>query len=134
MRKLRLTCSLLSIALISNSNFGASLVVGNLATSTGNVFPFGGVYSIYPGTRYQQAYAALDFGGLGPISITNLNFFLQSGGNYGASTYNLYLSTITAGIDTLSNGAFDSNRGADNSFFASVTLGGSATNDLSITG
>jgi len=113
----------------------ASLVVGLPATGT-NAFPFGGGFATGGAfaTRYQQAYAANDFSTVGgPILITGVDF-LSGSGNLAPSTYSLYFSTITAGIDTLSNVSFDSNRGADNTLFATLTLAGTAPPTLTFSG
>jgi hypothetical protein len=98
----------------------------------GNSFPFG--YSYYSGTRYQQAYASGDFSGLGTIDITGIDFFIQTSGNLRSGTYSLYLSTITAGIDSLSDVDFGSNLGSDNALFETVALSGSAPSVLSFSG
>jgi hypothetical protein len=124
----------LMASLLAVPAWAGSFTVGHLDGSTPNGFPFGWTYSLYPGTRYQQAYAAQDFAGLGPISIHSIDFFLTYPGTLGASTYSLYFSTISAGIDTLSNSDFNSNRGADNALFATVTLSGAAPPVLTFTG
>jgi hypothetical protein len=100
------------------------------------VFPFGGGFGSggNASTRYQQAYASSDFSSIGsPFLITSIDF-LGGSGKLAPSTYNLYFSTITAGIDSLSDVNFDSNRGADNTFFASVTLTGTAPATLTFSG
>ena len=85
-------------------------------------------------TRYQQAYAASDFSTAGGIMLITSVDFLNGGGKLAPSTYSLYFSTITAGIDTLSNVNFDSNRGADNTLFATLTLDGTAPPTLTFSG
>ncbi len=125
--------SLVSLSLLFSPNaWSDSLIVGQPSTG-GNAFPFGGGVNA-SATRYQQAYAAIDFSIIGsPISITSIDF-LGGAGTLAPSTYTLYFSTITAGIDSLSNVAFDSNRGPDNAFFASLTLSGPAPATLTFTG
>ena len=127
----------LSVVLILARASGASLVVGNTNTSptssTLNAFPFGGT-SFGPGTRYQQAYAASDFSGIGgPFTITGISF-LHGAGFLAPSTYSLYFSTISSGIDSLSNVNFDSNRGSDNALFVSAALSGAAPSTLTFSG
>jgi hypothetical protein len=121
--------SLLRVALVlsiaSGSLFGAAIVIGTY--TAGNTFPFGST-----GTRYQQAYASGDFSGA--MSITGIDFILQANGNLSGGTYQLSFSTITAGIDTLSNSNFDGNLGADNALFTSVVLSGAGPATLSFTG
>lgn len=108
-----------------------SITVG--IDNSGNTFPFG--YPIDgPGTRYQEAYSSTLFSG--PITITGIDFFLQSNGPdtlYDA-TFTLSLSTITTDVNDLSDTDFDSNLGADNSLFTTVSLSGDSGSELSFTG
>jgi hypothetical protein len=78
------------------------------------------------------AYASVNFSSA--ISITGIDFFLSQGANLSGGTYQLSFSTITAGIDTLSETNFDGNLGADNALFTSVALAGAAPSTLSFTG
>jgi hypothetical protein len=110
----------------------AAIVVGAPPNAL-NRFPFGGALNGFAGSRYQQAYAAAAFATDGPILISGITF-LDGQGTLAASTYSFHLSTITAGIDKLSNSDFDGNRGADNTLFAVVDLGGPAPPTLTITG
>lgn len=116
--------------------YGSSLTLG--APGNGNnIAPFGGdVNATFgPGTRYQQAYASGDFAGLGPIWITSIDFLGgYTGGNIAANTYTFSFSTITAGIDSLSDSNFDSNLGSNNAVFVTVNLSGAAPATLTITG
>lgn len=48
--------------------------------------------------RYQQAYNASGFTSLGAISVDSIEFYLPDGSS---GTYAFYLSTITAGIGTV---------------------------------
>jgi hypothetical protein len=66
--------------------------------------------------------------------INSISFVGGNGGALGASTYSFSLSTITAGINSLSNFNFDSNRGANNTLFASMGLSGPGPATLTITG
>ena len=109
-----------------------ALVVGAPADAQ-NVFPFGGRFDTRPGTRYQQAYAAAEFAARGPILIESVAF-MSGSGNIVRSTYTFFLSTITTGINALSNLDFDGNRGANNARFASVELSGVAPPTLTIQG
>ena len=99
-----------------------------------NAFPFGGKDTVNPGTRYQQAYASTAFGSAEPILITSISFLNGNGGTFATSEYGFFLSTITAGIDTLSVFNFDGNRGPNNTLFASPTLTGASPITLTITG
>lgn len=111
-----------------------SIVIGHLSGANANSFPFGGPYQSNPGTRFQQAYAASDFAGLGPLSISSIDFFRANTGLFAAGTYSFYFSTISAGIDSLSDSDFNSNLGSDNTLFATVNLSGSAPSELTING
>jgi hypothetical protein len=88
--------------------------------------PFAGPLPGFVGTRYQQAYASTDFPG--PMAITSISFFNHSPfeGPLPVATYMILLSTITSGIDTLSNTNFDSNDGPNNTLFAFGDLSGLA--------
>jgi hypothetical protein len=110
-----------------------TITIGEPGAGT-NIFPFGGTISPNPGTRYQQAYASTAFGSTGPILITSISFLNGNGGTFATSEYRFSLSTITAGIDTLSNFNFDGNRGPDNTLFASPILTGVSPTTLTITG
>ena len=116
----------------SGSCFADSITVGT--SDSANGFPFGSNSSV--GTRYQQAYAAGDFAGLGVINISDISFFLNNLfiGNLRSGTYTLSLSTITAGINTLSDTNFDSNLGANTTLFTTVSLSGPAPATLSFSG
>ena len=96
--------------------------------------PFAAPLPGFLGTRYQQAYAGGDFPGA--MAITSISFFNHSAfnGPLPVATYQIFFSTITAGIDTLSNTNFDSNDGPDNTLFASEDLSGSAPSELIFTG
>jgi hypothetical protein len=126
---------LLQATLFVTGASAASLVVG-LPGTANNVFPFGGGYATggAVSTRYQQAYAADDFSAAGGIMLITSVDFLSGGGKLAPSTYSLYFSTITSDIDSLSNVNFDSNRGADNTLFAALTLAGTAPPTLTFSG
>jgi hypothetical protein len=114
----------------SRSLFADTIVIG--APGDGlNAFPFGGHVGAV-GTRYQQAYSSSQFSG--PILINSISFLGGNSGPLGASTYAFSLSTITAGIDSLSPFNFDANRGANNQLFANVGLSGPGPATLTITG
>ena len=107
-----------------------------VGTPTGeNAFPFGGTASDYPGTVYQQVYAASNFGGAG--LLTELRFFeaitIAGLQDFRVGTYDFYLSTTTAAVNGLSS-TFDDNRGADNMLFGSFALSGAMPNVLSFVG
>jgi hypothetical protein len=126
-----LSCGVL-LAGATSSLFAGTIVSGTPASSH-NLFPFAGPVAAYPGTRFQEAYAATDFTGLGLMSISGIDFY-EGNGTFRSGTYDFYLSTITAGIDTLSTTDFDSNLGLNNVLFASLTLSGTAPSTLTITG
>jgi len=123
----------LTVILVSIRAWGGALTVGQLASSNPNAFPFGSPFDGNPGTRYQQAYAASDFAGLGAVTITSISF-LQGMGTLGSNSYSLYFSTISAGIGSLSDTDFNANRGPDNSLFVSTKLSGPAPATLTFTG
>ena len=118
----------------STAALGNSITVGLPATGF-NVIPFARL----PGaadaaTRYQQAYSANDFTGLGTLNIGSVSFQGGNGGNFAPGTYNISFSPITAGIDTLSNTAFDANLGPDQALFTSAYLSGASPDNLIFTG
>ena len=86
-------------ALAASASFAATITIG-VPEATANAFPFIGTGPGAAGTRYQQAYAAADF--TEAMAITDISFFRQQAGTFRSATYSLYLSTITAGIDSLS--------------------------------
>jgi hypothetical protein len=122
-----------SAILTVTSASAVSLVVG-LPGNNQNSFPFGGGFAPAAATRYQQAYAASDFSSIGAPILINSVDFMNGRGTLAPSTYSIYFSTITAGIDTLSDVNFDSNRGADNTLFATLTLAGTAPPTLTFSG
>jgi hypothetical protein len=131
-----LSCAVI-LAVASAGLFAGTIVIGTPSNGP-NMFPFGGPVGGYEGTRYQQAYAAADFTGLGVISIYGIDFYDPSQtagtGNFRSGTYDFYLSTITAGIDSLDNTSFDANLGGNNALFASLTLSGVAPPTFTFTG
>ena len=118
-----------ALAVSTSALFGGSITVG--VNNGGNGFPFGA--SGTPGNRYQEAYSSSLFSG--PITITGIDFF-RSGvnGTLWGGTFLLSLSTISANVNSLSNVFFNSNLGANNALFASMTLSGAAPAVLSFTG
>lgn len=111
-----------------------SITVGT--DNGGNTFPFGGPIT-GPGTQYQEAYSSSLFSG--PITITAIDFFLQPSDlnilyDLYDATFTLTLSTITEGVDSLSDTDLDSNLGSDNTLFTSVSLSGLAPDELTFTG
>jgi hypothetical protein len=98
--------------------------VGIELPSFPNCFPFG-CPSTFNLTRYQQVYSNTAFSG--PIVIDSMTFFHSSGfGNdFANATLAISLSTTSAPVNGLSTTP-GSNVGADNAFFASVTLTGGA--------
>ena len=71
--------------------------------------------------RYQQAYDASSFSVAGIITSIS---FVGGLGDFRPGDYTLSLSTISAGIDTLSTSDFDGNLGPDNQLFTTVSLSG----------
>jgi len=116
--------------------YADSIIIGAPGTAINSV-PFGGGVGSNLGTRYQQAYSSVQFIGTGPVLITSIAFLqgtVGTGGIFAPSNYTFYLSTISAGIDTLSNFNFDSNRGADNTLFTSISLSGASPATFIISG
>lgn len=115
------------------SAFADVITVGAPGDSI-NGDPFAAPLPGFVGTRYQQAYAGADFSGA--MAITSISFFNHSPfeGPLPVVTCQIFFSTITPGIDTLSNTNFDSNDGPDNTLFASVDLGGPAPLQLVFAG
>ena len=125
---------LASVAFISIAAYAGDVTIGT-RTNISNVVPFATLpTATTPGSRYQQAYSANGFTAIGAIQITGLTFIGGNGGSFRPGTYTLSLSTITNGIDSLSNSAFDSNLGGNNTFFESVYLSGAAPANLTFTG
>ena len=118
-------------ALAASPSFAATITIG-VPETTANAFPFIGTGPGAAGTRYQQAYAAANF--TEAMAITDISFFRQQAGTFRSATYSLYLSTITAGIDSLSVSNFDANLGSDNILFATVSLSGSLPPVLTLSG
>lgn len=113
------------------ASFGATITVG-VPIGSSNAFPFTGTSPGGMGSRYQQAYSASDF--TEAMAITDISFFRQQTGTFRTATYSLYLSTISAGIDSLSVANFDANRGSDNTLFATLSLSGSLPAVLTFSG
>lgn len=115
------------------SAFADAITVGAPGDSI-NGDPFAAPLPGFVGTRYQQAYASADFPSA--MAITSIRFLNDSvfNGPLPAATYQIFFSTIKAGIDTLSNTNFDSNDGPDNTLFASVNLSGPAPLQLVFAG
>lgn len=107
-----------------------TIVIGAPAENS-NLFPFGGGFNA--SNRYQQAYAGSAFSSATPLLIKSLSF-LGGQGVLLPSTYTFSLSTITRSIDNLSTTDLVTNRGADNSLFASTNLSGPAPATLTIQG
>jgi hypothetical protein len=122
------------VIMFSVAAWANSITIG-LPGAFNNIAPFGRLPNgTTDGTRYQQAYSAADFSGLGTINISGFGFLGGTGGNFAPGTYNFYFSTITPGIDDLSNTDFDSNLGANYTFFTSVYLSGASPSELSFSG
>lgn len=112
--------------------FGSSLIIGS--DNGANGFPFGGPYYGNVGGDYQEAYASSDFSG--PTLISSIDFFLATDftGDLYSGTYTLSLSEISTNIGSLSSSNLASNIGSDNTVFETVTLSGSAPNELTFSG
>jgi hypothetical protein len=110
----------------------AQLVIGdpNAYQVGQNAFPFSTLPAYYghPSTRYQQVYAASEFGG--PIDIHELVFFATSNTQAPIpdSTIQLFLSVTDRGVNEISYRPFDDNLGADTRLFATLGGGLSLTN------
>src|SRR5579862_3125886 len=128
----RTLVAILSLCCFSAGTLLASSVtVGN--DNGSNDFPFSGPFFGYAGTDYQEAYASSDFSG--PILITGIDFFLGPGftGSLYSGTYTLSLSTISAGIDTLSSSNLTGNLGSNDTVIDTVALSGAAPSVLTFT-
>lgn len=128
-RTLFTLCSLCCLSI--GTLLGSSITVGS--DNGSNDFPFSGPFFGYPGTDYQEAYAASDFSG--PIDITSIDFFLGSGfkGSLYAGTYTLSFSVISSDIGSLSSTNLSSNIGTDNTVFDIANLSGKAPSVLTFT-
>lgn len=109
---------------------GASLVVGGPGDpNTGDCAILGCAVEM------QQIYDASLFSG--PVTITSITFFNTNylPGEVASANYNIYFSTTTTAIDSLSS-LFSDNLGIDNTLFFGGALGGliGPTNKLTITG
>lgn len=112
----RLVAVVLTATTLATGPLSAQLI----GTNTGpNCFPFG----CPSGTRYQQVYAASNFASA--FYINSFSFFNSTDqDDYLVSgMFKFYLSTTSKAVDALSTD-FDSNRGLDNTLFATYTLTG----------
>jgi len=100
-----------------------SITLGAPATGR-NGFPFGMVAGGSAGARYQQVYSSGQFAG--PMTITEINFFLHTAGNLADAVFTLSFSTTSALVDALNTVNFDANLGVNNALVTSVDLGGAA--------
>jgi hypothetical protein len=112
-----------------------AVVVGSPG-SGGNCFPFGCAFlggASTPSTRYQQVYNDAALGG--PITISEIRFFLNSGGNLNSGTYTLRLSHSANPVNALDTTIFGNNVGSDDALFGVFVLtGGAAQATLSFAG
>jgi len=129
---LKISCALQLLFYAASLGWSSSLIIGGPGDG-GNTDPFGGPFGLNPGTRYQQIYASGDFNNLGIIEITSIDFF-DGNGAFAGDTYIFSFSTVSAGIDTLSDTAFNANLGPDDALFATVNLSGAAPSTLTIVG
>ena len=115
----------LCILALGSNAFADMIIVGAPADAI-NGDPFAGPLPGFVGSRYQQAYANVDFPSRA-MTITSISFFNHSPfeGPLPVASFQIFFSVITANIDSLSNTNFDSNDGLDNTLFASVDLRGS---------
>jgi hypothetical protein len=114
----------LCILALGSNAFADMIIVGAPADAI-NGDPFAGPLPGFVGSRYQQAYANVDFTSRA-MTITSISFFNHSPfeGPLPVASFQIFFSVITANIDSLSNTNFDSNDGLDNTLFASVDLNG----------
>lgn len=101
----------------------ATIIIGAPADpNSGNCFPFG----CDGGSRYQQVYSAGEFSG--PISIESIIFYADAytgdTNTLASGSWDLYLSTTAFAVNDIDSRPFDSNLGADQQLFATVTGGG----------
>lgn len=115
------------------------VVIGQPGTG-GNCVPFGclGGDVTSEAIRYQQVYNSTNFAS--PFVISQIDFyeFLDpetGSGQLASGTYHIYLSTTARPVGGLDDVDFDSNLGADNALFATLSLtGGTSSPVLSIVG
>jgi hypothetical protein len=129
--RLRLVALLVCYAAMAAVGLAGVITIGELGDAY-NSFPFGNPSlcllpeaHMCPGSHYQQAYSAAGFPNA--MSITEVSFvnaYYGDSPTVRVATYVMSLSTISAGIDTLSNTDFDSNLGPDNTWFATRFLSG----------
>lgn len=123
----------LTLFLSTIATASQALVFGT-ADFPSNGFRFGST----AGSRYRQVYAASEFSG--PVSIVGISFFAQNdptnlSRTYTGGLYTVSLSTTPLGVNTINQSSnFDANLGADNQFFASVTLSGTIDEILNFSG
>lgn len=103
------------------------LIIGEPANG-GNCFPFG----CGSGSVYQQVYASSNFAG--PITISDIEFFLDDGNSLNSGTFTLSLSTTSKAVDDLDTSNFANNLGADNALFGVYALAGAAPATLQFFG
>jgi len=124
-----LTMVLLGLGL---STPAQAVIVGSPA-SDGNCFPFGCAFIAGPSTRYQQVYDDAALGG--PITISEIRFFLNIAGRLNSGTYTLRLSHSANPVDALDTLSFGNNVGSDDALFGVFVLtGGPAPATLSFVG
>lgn len=127
-RRATIPLALAGLLAAFGANAGGVITIG-APGSGGNSFPFGSGFGTH---TYQQVYAASNFAG--PISISDIEFFLNSPGNLDTGTFSLYLSTTSKAVNGLDTSNFANNLGGDNALFGTFTLGGTAPSTLVFNG
>jgi hypothetical protein len=106
------------------------VLVGTLAQGY-NTFPFGGPFSGYPGTEYQQVYNQSLF----PVmDITNITFFNSGGYTFANASYDIYLSVTSKAVNGLDNVTLSNNVTGTNTFFWNGSLSGNPGSSFSFYG
>ena len=110
-----------------------SILIGSPGTSN-NAFPFEGPILGFPGTRYQQVYAASDFSGA--FSITGVTFIDTNNAfdTFTDATYTVSLSTTSKPVNGLDTVTFTNNIGLDNTLLFTGHLTGAIPTTFTLSG
>jgi hypothetical protein len=122
------------LVFLASSSVNAT-TIGDPNNSGFNFIPFGGLYSTFTNTRYQQVYSSSEFSGA--QLIEEIRFFLHPSwpGNINSGVYTIDLSTTSQPVNGLDLTNFDNNLGGDNQLFTTnVLTGGPSPNVLSFVG
>jgi PEP-CTERM motif len=123
----------LFILLILSAQSRGQITIGTADPGTGNAFPFT-IDGFAVNNRYQQVYAASNFGG--PVSISGITFFNTQlpGAIFETANYTFRLSTSNFTVNNLNIANLNANPGPDAKFFATVPLTGLTGSNFTISG